>query len=302
MPISRRQLLSGALAVPAALAQRPLDPEPKVRTRPLVCLCSQYLQKLHYTELGPVLLNVGFEGCDLTVRPGGHVAPNQCQVDLLRAVEEIRGAGVEVPMMTTALTSPSDPWVRPVIGIAGGMNVTLFRSGVWKYTGGGIDQRVGEVRRDIAGLGSIGRAYGMAMGVPNESGGNFGAAVWDIRAAIDGLDPRWVGYCFDPCHATVEGGGGGWKVALRLALPRLKMLTVRDFYWAKEGGAWTVRMCPLGEGMVDWPAIFGLLAESRFTGPVSLHLDYRVADELTALSRDLEFVKRHLTRAYGPVS
>ena len=33
---------------------------------------------------------------------------------------------------------------------------------------------------------------------------NVGEAVWDGRAVMEGLDPNWIGYYFDPCHATAE--------------------------------------------------------------------------------------------------
>jgi sugar phosphate isomerase/epimerase len=93
---------------------------------------------------------------------------------------------------------------------------------------------------------------------------------------------------------------GGWPVALRLALTRLKMVTVRDFVWAKDaGGAWKATPCPLGEGMVEWPKFFGMLAGGHFTGPISLQRDYQAKDELAALRRDVEFVKKQVSAAYG---
>jgi sugar phosphate isomerase/epimerase len=268
----------------------------------MICLFSKHLAKLSYTELGPILQSLGFEGCDLNVRPGGHVDPQQAPVDLLRSIEEIRGAGVDVPMISTAFTSANDAWARPVIGISGGMKVSFFRPGLWKYGGGDIDSRLTEVKRDIIGLGSLGRAYGMSMGLQNESGGYVGESVWDTRTMIADLDPHWVGYCFDPCHATAEGARSGWNIALRLALPRLKMVAVRDFYWAKDGGKWTMRMCPLGEGMVEWPTIFSALAQARFTGPLTLHLDYNLNDDPGAIGRDLEYIKKQIATAYGTVS
>ena len=77
------------------------------------------------------------------------------------------------------------------------------------------------------------------------------------------------------------------------------MVTARDFVWKKEGGAWKPAPCPLGEGMVDWPKLFAALARVRFTGPISLPLDYHPDDEIAAIGRDLQFVRKQIAAAYA---
>lgn len=284
-----------------AAAQGRPDRPAKPRTAPPVCLYSKHLVKVEYDELGKVLRDLGFDGCDLSVQPGGHVIPEQAPADLMRAVEAITGVGLDVPMITTSLTSPADPAARSVLGIAGFMGVTLYRPGTWKYNGASdIEGRLGEVQREIAGLAAVGRAYGMAMGIQNVAGDNVGASVWDTNAIIRGMDPRWVGYDFDPGYATAEGGVGGWSVALRLALPRLKMVALKDFYWAKDaGGAWKATPCPLGEGMVEWSKFFATLSRAKFTGPISLDMGYQPKDELAAIRHDLEFTRKQVAAAYS---
>jgi sugar phosphate isomerase/epimerase len=114
------------------------------------------------------------------------------------------------------------------------------------------------------------------------------------------MDPRTVGYDFDIGHATAEGGVGGWSVALRLALPRIKMVTARDFYWAKDSsGKWKPVPCPLGEGMVDWKTLFTTLARVRFAGPVTLTVDHHPPDELGGIRHDVEFIRKQIQAAYG---
>lgn len=288
---TRRELIAGM----AAAALRAAQPAP----RPMVCLHSQILIKLEYTELGGIVKQLGFEGIDLTIREGGHVLPRMAPVDVVRAIESLRGEDLEVPMITTGFHSAMDPWARNVLGLAGPMEVKLFAPGLYPYgNGASVEARLGEVRRDFAGLVALGRAYGMAAGFPNPGGLEVGEAVWDIREILAPLDPRWAGYYFDPGYATANGGAGGWKIALRLALPRLKMVSLRDFVWEKKGTGWRMRLCPLGEGMVEWPEVFRMLAEARFTGPLSLHIDYNPADELAAIRHDLSFVNRHMDAAW----
>jgi sugar phosphate isomerase/epimerase len=295
MDVTRRAFALGGAAALQASAQAP-------KATPTICLFSKHLPKVHYSKLGGVLKDLGFAGCDLTVRPGGHVEPSLAAADLYRAVESIRAQGVEVPMITTALVTANDPTARPVLGIAGRMKVPYFKLGYWPYrTADDIEARVAEVRREVIGLVSLGRANGMAAGFHNHSGANVGEAVWDTRVIIEGLDPSWIGYYFDPCHATAEGGEAGWNIAMRMALPRIKMVALKDFYWAKTNGKWAMQMCPIGEGMVQWQQVFALLAAARFSGPISLHLEYEAADELAAIARDLAFVKKQVAAAYSMV-
>jgi sugar phosphate isomerase/epimerase len=301
--LTRRQLLAAA-AAGAGCAEAQAQYKAggtKPRTRPPVCLYSKQLAKVEYDELGKVLRDLGFDGCDLSVEPGGHVLPEQSQGDLVRAVEAVTDVGLVVPMITTSMTSTADPNLRTVLVMAGFVGVPLFRPGVWKYNGAtDLDARIAQVHVEIAGLMSAGRAAGMAMGLRNVAGDNVGGAVWDTSFMIRGMDPQWVGYDFDPGSATATGGVDGWWVALRLALPRLKMATLNDFNWAKDAsGTWKAAPCPLGEGMVDWPKFFATLARAKFTGPLSIEIGYQPAREVEAIRHDLEFVRQQVAVAYG---
>jgi sugar phosphate isomerase/epimerase len=301
--LTRRQLLAAAAAGAgrAAAQLRFKAGTATPRTKPPVCLYSKQLAKVEYDELGKVLRDLGFDGCDLSVEPGGHVLPERAPADLLRAVNAVTEVGLDVFMLTTSITSPADRSIQQVLALAGYLGVPLFRPGVWKYTGTTeIEARLAEVQGEIAGLASIGRANAMAMGLRNVAGDNVGAAVWDTNVMIRGMDPQWVGYDFDPGAATVAGGVDGWVVTLRLALPRLKMVALNDFNWTKDtGGAWKAAPCPLGEGMVDWSRFFAALARAKFTGPLSLEMAYQPARELDAIRRDLEFVRKQVAAAYG---
>ncbi len=280
----RREFLALTAAAPLAAAP----------SRPSLCLFSKHLPKLNYDELGETVRRLGFDGVDLTVRPGGHVLPDRVAEDLPRAVGAIRAHGVEVPMISTGLVAASDPAARPTLSTAARLRVPFYKLGYWRYQGPEVEKRVGEVRRAVEGLVALGIEYGIQAGFHNHSGDYVGSPVWDTRSIIEGLDPRWVGYYFDPCHATAEGGAAGWRLALQMAAPRLKMVALKDFYWEKAGRQWRMRMCPLGEGMVDWPRFFALLFEARFTGPISLHVEYDPPDELDAIARDLAFIRKQM--------
>jgi len=288
MPVTRRQFLLSA----AAAATKPAAP------RPALCLFSKHLPKLDYDALGRQVREFGFDGVDLTVRPGGHVLPENAARDLPRAAEAIRSHGLSLPMVTTALTSASDPAARPILSTAAGLGIPFFKLGYWYYRSPDVERTLAETKRDVEALAGLAKEYGIAAGFHNHSDDYVGAPVWDIRDIIANLDPRWIGYYFDPCHAVAEGGVAGWHIALRLALPRLKMVALKDFYWEKRGGRWEMIMCPLGEGMVEWPKFFSMLAAAKYAGPISLHVEYEPKDELAAIAHDLAFMRKQVAAAY----
>jgi L-ribulose-5-phosphate 3-epimerase len=303
MSFSRRQLLAGIAAGGMSLrpgrAQYHAGDGPKPRTAPSVCLYSQVLIKVGYDELGPLLKSLGVDGCDLTVMPGGHVDPQEAGLHLMRAIEAITGVGLDVPVLSTAYTSLADRTLNTVAGVAHEMGVPLLRAGHWKYPPGGeIEARLGEVQRDISGLAALARAAQMTVVIQNIPG-EVGGALWDTHMLVRGIDPRLIGYDFDAGNA-VAAGGTGWETALQLVLPRIRVVTARDFYWNKDaGGVWKPVACPLGEGMVDWRKLFAALARVRFTGPISVPLDYQPKDEMGSVRRDVEFLKKQVAAAYG---
>src|SRR5205085_12082950 len=98
MALTRRQLMGGiasaACGALGAMAQDPplpparaprQRPAAKPRNTPAVCLYSQHLIKVEYDNLGMVLRDLGFDGCDLAVQPGSHVPPDKAGHELMRA-------------------------------------------------------------------------------------------------------------------------------------------------------------------------------------------------------------------------
>jgi L-ribulose-5-phosphate 3-epimerase len=267
--------------------------------RPVLCIFSKHMAQFGYDELGKKAKEIGFDGVDLTVRAGGHVVPERAAEDMPRAIEAIRGHGLAVPMITTGIVAASAPEARPTLSTAARLKVGYWKPGYLRYNMKDIEASVEEARRAAAGLAGLSKEYGVQAGFHNHSGTYIGSAVWDIRYIIQDLDPKWVGYYFDPAHATIEGGLAGWQIAQKMVLPRLKMVALKDFYWNKKAdGKWEAKWCPLGQGMVNWREIFRAFAEAKFTGPITLHVEYEPADELAAIAKDFEFMKKQVAEAY----
>jgi L-ribulose-5-phosphate 3-epimerase len=267
--------------------------------RPKVALFSKPLSKLGWNDLGRALKQFGLQNVELTVRPRGHVLPERVREDLPRAVEALAAHGVAVPVITTAITSASHPTTRPILETAASLKISSYRLGYWRYDAGSVETKIVEIGKEVQELVAIGKSLGIQAGWHNHSGEYVGEAVWDIRAIIRDLDPAWIGYFFDLSHATSEGGVGGWEVSLRLALPRLKMVVAKDHLWDKVQGRWTRNTCPLGQGMVNFPKAFSMLAAAGYSAPVSVAVEYEAKDIMEAIARDVEFVNGQIDRAFG---
>ncbi|MCP5110109.1 MAG: sugar phosphate isomerase/epimerase, partial [bacterium] len=234
------------------------------RTKPSLILFSKHLPKLGYVDLAKACKDFGFDGVDLTVRPKGHVLPENVRRDLPRAVEAIRANGQSVGMISTGLVSPDDPAAEATLATAGRLKVPYFKFGYWRYRDTPIERRMAEVKQDVTGLVAIARRHGITGGFHNHSGDYVGMSVWDSREIMADMDPKWTGFYFDPCHATIEGGRFGWQAAFQVASKRLKMIALKDFYWKKTDGKWQQNNCPLGQGMVDFEKVFSMFAAVRY--------------------------------------
>ncbi len=281
----------GSAAILGAAAAMPEGMEGQL------CIFSKHLPDLNYEELGKTVADLGLTAVDLTVRPKGHVLPERALEDLPRAVETLRKHGVRVAMITTEITSASDRMANPILRTASALGIPLFKPGYWKYGTGPVEARVKEVGVEIRQLAEMAAEHHIAMGLHNHSGANVGEAVWDTWEMIRDLDPRWTGFYYDPGHAAIEGGLGGHEVSLRLALPRLKMVAVKDFVWRKEQGRWKSVWVPMGEGMVDWKSTLRETQRAGFQGPISLHIEYEPKDMLAAIRHDLDFMRGELKGA-----
>lgn len=298
MPLTRRQLMWGLAAGAArAGAQERTANGPQPRTSPALCVHIEQFPGVGYDELGGVIHGLGFAGCVLSVEEGGHITPEHADLDLMRCVEAMTGRAVDVFAIGTPVTSPTDPILQVIFWVAKDMGVPIFLPGRWKFPGdGNVDARLGEIQRQLSTLAMMAGRAGMTLAVHNGPGGEFGGAVWDAGLLLRGLDARYAGYDFDVGYAAREGPEAA-ALALRMALPRLKMVTARDCYWTKDSGAWRLEECPLGEGMVDWRSVFGTLGAARFAGPILLRANYRPSETLAALRKDLAFLKKQLAGA-----
>jgi sugar phosphate isomerase/epimerase len=182
---------------------------------------------------------------------------------------------LRITMMATAINDPRDPHTEAILRTAGRLGIPYYRMGYYRYDRNkAIPEQLAEIRPMLADLVAMNRQFGIAGTYQNHAGARYvGAPLWDLYLLLKELDSRWMGCQYDIRHATVEGGTT-WPTTLRLMMPHINTLVAKDFRWVREGEKWRAENCPLGEGMVDFPAYFKALDREAVTAPISLHLEY----------------------------
>jgi sugar phosphate isomerase/epimerase len=257
-----------------------------------IMLFSKHLGDLPVAKAGEVIAGLGFAGVDLTVRPGGHVLPENASCELVGAVRTLANLGLAVPLVTTGITSADDPYAREIFGSASVAGVPELKLGYWRYEGlGTIRSAIDAAARDLDGIEALAQRTGVRAVIHNHSGNFLSALAPVVWQLIADRDPAAVGAYADPAHLMVEGGLGGWRMALDLLGNRIAVCAFKDYLWETEidetGKPRLVRVAkPLAAGMVPWPEVVSCLRQVGFDGWVSLHREYgeRTTD---AVKRDL---------------
>lgn len=256
-----------------AQAARPATPAAQP-----ICVFSKHIDLLDDAALAGVVAESGFDGIDLSVRPKGHVDPARVEDDLPKAVEAARRAGLQVPLIVTAINGAPDPLVERTLATAAGLGVRHYRLGTIAY-----DERLG-VRKTLEALAprlrslaALNERLGIRGAIQNHAGTNVGAAVWDLSQLLDAVGSPWLGCQYDVRHAVIEGGQS-WVRGLEVVLPHVTTVAVKDGYWEKANGAWRPNTVPLGEGMVDWRRFVDLARKAGLAVPLTMHFEYPIAD------------------------
>jgi L-ribulose-5-phosphate 3-epimerase len=244
-----------------------------------ICLFSKHLQWLGYDELAEISAEIGFDGIDLTVRPGGHVHPENVTTNLPKAKKAADKAGITMPMMTTAITNSDHPLTEKILQTAQACGIQYYRMGYLKYEEGiSIDTCLENYKPVMAKLAKMNETYRIHGAYQNHAGRNIGAPVWDLWLLLKDINPAWLGCQYDIRHATVEGGEC-WPLALKLLHAYIRCMVIKDFTWEHVDGKWRIMNVPVGEGMVDFKHYFQLMKELHISGPLSLHYEYPVLTE-----------------------
>jgi sugar phosphate isomerase/epimerase len=280
----------------------------------MLVMFSKHLGPLPIRKAGEVMKELGFQGVDLTVRPGGHVLPEQVTTALPEAVRQLKEIGMEVPMITTGIVSAQEPHAEPIMATAARLGIKELKLGYWMYKPfGTLAAQLDATRKTMDGIEALARKHGVRASIHIHSGDYISAEAGNVYYLLRGRDPHHAGAYLDPGHMTLEGGAGGWKQGIDLLQQYLSMVAVKSFGFTSSRDAatgetrWEPKIVPLREGTVRWREVLACLKQLGWDGIVTMHSEYQgkgsfkdlTVEELIVQTReDLQYF-RPLLRGAG---
>jgi len=225
--------------------------------------------------MGEVLATIGFDGADVPVRPGGSIEPKNVRTELPQAVRILHKYGVEIPMIVTAITDPSEPFAMETLQSAADSGIKYYRTGSLKYDfSKSIQQNLDGHKKTIEKLAALNEKLGIHGGYQNHSGLGVGAPVWDLYEILKDVNPNYMGIQYDIRHAVTEGGYS-WKLGMKRIAPWIRTIDIKDFAWGRlPNGEWKHSNLPLGDGMVPFDEFLKEYAMLNVEAPISIHYEY----------------------------
>jgi sugar phosphate isomerase/epimerase len=270
----------------------PAMPQPKQEKVPIYSF-SKLFQFLNYDELAVVFKESGIDGIDLTVRKGGHVEPENVEIDLPKAANAAQKQGLTVASMVTDIADADDPLTLRVIKTASDNGVKFYRLAYYRYDyQKSMPANLESFRVKMEKLGELNAKYNISGGYQNHNGTNFGGNSWEIWEVIKNMDKKKIGCFYDVYHGVVEGLQS-WPNALRAIAPHITMRYIKDFYINPVEKNARVVVCELGKGIVNFNQYFRLCRELNLNQPICLHIEYELftPEEQNSLSHAEKYKK-----------
>src|SRR5690606_689480 len=203
--------------------------------------------------------------------PGAHVEPENVARDLPEIVDATRAAGLEVPMVITAIGNVRAPHAERILETFAELGIVRYRANAPRYDyNRDFAPQYDEMRRDLEALAALNARYGTtACFHTHSAAGGVGGGGWDLWMLMKDLDPNHVGINFDIGHVTARNGNG-WRDIAHAARAHIQSLSVKDVVaWQRNPAAgpgdwpWRAEFVPPGEGMVDFDRFFSFFRATR---------------------------------------
>ena len=249
---------------------------------PIVVFSKVYQElKLSFDDAAAVTAEARIDGIDCPVRPGGEVLPEHVTGELPQYASALRKRGLQMPLLTTAITSVASPHTVEILRTAKKLGVKFYRLGfIIRESNASASKQVREFKAQLKDLAALNKQVGIGAIVQNHSPSGqtyVGGDLTELYEIVKDFDPTQIGVAFDIGHALVVHGDG-WHPHFEKLKPHLKIAYVKD---VKREGRWV----PFGTGDIGSTGYFKLLRELNYQAPVSLHIEFDWTDGGKAKTR-----------------
>jgi len=236
-------------------------------------LLTKRIPTLSLTEICALLKEAGFPAVNLCVRDGHPVNPGNVDTELVNAAKVFVEEGISFPMITTRgdFIDPEEAGVERTLAACAEASVQLAKIGYWivedDYRG-----LFDGARRAMASFARLAEKHRVRIVVHTHSGEFLTNTAAATLALVSDLDPHFVGIYADVGHLHLNGEPA--KMALDMVKDYLAVVGMQDSIWVNVDDEWQRSIVPLGEGMVNWKGLKGLLTKMDFRGPLAFHTDH----------------------------
>lgn len=266
---------------------------------------SKCLQTLSLPEVAAALVELGLDGVDLTVRPGGHIEPEEVEFKLPEAVDIFADQGLAIGMLTTSVCDAREPYAEAIFATAADCGIEALKLGYYTTRGfGSFWSDFARTMVHLDGIESLAEEYGVSANIHVHSGGFVSATAQTVSMLLEDRNPRYVGAYVDAGHMSIEGGLGGWSQGLDMLTGRINLAALKNMAWyPREGGGWERKVVPLREGLMDFKQYLGHLKTLGYDGVMTFHSEYQgsasfadlaVPELLAQTAEDVAFIKELL--------
>ena len=260
--------------------------------KPLLTLYSISLQWADYDEAADTAAKAGWPAIGWTVRPGGHVLPENVTRDLPRAVVAAKKAGLQVPIIITPVKDTDAAFTEPYLDTMSTLGLRYYQAPTlaqYDYTKE-LQPQLDVWKSKIEKLAKLNEKYGTTAVFHVEGGaGNIGGGAWDLWLLIRDFDTKYVGMDFDLGHVTFKGGPEIWE-AIRFMHRNVLSMASKDIRWVKKTDVpqgprrsdpsndwpWAAEYVVPGTGMVPFKMAFEYMKAINYCGSFLHYSEYSV--------------------------
>ena len=249
-----------------------------------IVLNSKFFTELSVEQLGEKTIELGYDGVDICVRPGHPIHVDNVVEALPKAMKVWQGQNLTCPLATAAtdITNPNAPEVEGLYAACAEAGIPRLKIGFWRFNEeNDYWQVVDAARRELEGFSAFSEKYGVQTCYQIHSGPCLGSNCAGLMHLIRGFDPQHIGAYPDPGHLLLDGED--WAMGLAMIGDYLSVVGIKDSLYLSQPDhtpPYVPCFVKLGDGGVDWGRYLGLLCESGFDGPLTVHTEYRFDESI----------------------
>lgn len=254
---------------------------------------TKMLQGMSIAEMADFITKAGFDGVDLTIRPGFPVTPENVVEELPKVKKGFEDAGLTMPMVSlpTNAIDPTDKQLVRIFETCGKIGIGYAKLGYFRFTGRYGDD-LKQARQRLAGFAQLAQSTGVRACYHTHTGTYIGSNCAGQRELLADLDPHSIGSYVDTMHQTL--GGCPFPMGLDMVGEWLALIATKDAVWVNSEKGWRWKVVPVGTGIVNWPQVRQGLKQRHYEGVISIHAEYEVEDpakRLPMVTQEVQFLK-----------